>query len=196
MTQITDTRIREALHRRKLSHAAQSPNTLVVDELGLMHARARVDIAVINGCVHGYEIKSEADTLKRFDRQLAIYSMCLEKLTYVCAERHLTELYSLTPKWCGILLVSKGPRSGLDFITVRKPNRNPGLDKPKLAHLLWRPEVIVLLTRLDAPRALMKKPRVHMYDFIAERLSVSEITDYVRECFISRGTWRRPPKPA
>jgi len=196
MTQITDIQIREALHRKKFARVAQSPKTLVVDELGLVHARARVDIAVINGCVHGYEIKSEADSLRRFDRQLAIYSTCLEKLTFVCAERHLTALYSLTPKWCGILLVARGPRSGLDFITVRKPTRNPGLDKLKLAYLLWRPEVIDLLTRLDAPRALVKKSRVDMYDFIAERLSVSEITDYVRECFISRETWRHPPRHA
>ncbi|HEY3638091.1 MAG TPA: sce7726 family protein [Rhizomicrobium sp.] len=196
MTKITDTQIREALHKKKFARAAQSQKTLVVDELGLMHARARVDVAVINGCVHGYEIKSEADTLKRFDRQLAIYSTCLEKLTVVCAEKHLTELYSLTPKWCGILLVTKGPRSGLDFITVRRPNRNPGLDKIKLAHLLWRPEVIELLTQLGAPSVLLKKSRVDMYDFVADRLSAAQITDYVRSCFISRETWRRPPKHA
>src|ERR1700741_3176697 len=111
MTQITDTRIREARHRKKLARACQSPNAFVVNELGLVHARARVDVAVINGCVHGYEIKSEADTLKRFDRQLAIYSTCLEKLSFVCAEKHLTDIYSLTPKWCGIFLVLEGPRS-------------------------------------------------------------------------------------
>jgi hypothetical protein len=196
MAQITDTRIREALHRRKLARAAESPKTLIINELGLVHARARVDVAVINGCVHGYEIKSEADTLKRFDRQLAIYSTCLEKLTFVCAEKHLTALYSSAPIWCGLLLVVKGPRSGLDFISVRKADRNPELDKLKLAYLLWRPEVIDLLIRLDAPRPLLKKSRVEMYDFIAERLSTSEITAYIRDCFISRETWRHPPKPA
>lgn len=193
-TQITDKRIREALYRKKFARISQSSKTLIIDELGLLHARARVDIAVINGCIHGYEIKSEADTLKRFDHQLATYSTCLEKLTVVCAERHLTEVYSLAPKWCGILLVTKGPRSGLDFIVVRRPQMNPGLDRLKLAHLLWRPEVIDLLTRLDAPRALLKKSRVDMYHFVAQRLSASEISDYVHECFISRETWRHPPK--
>lgn len=196
MKQITETQIRQALHRRRFARAVKSSKALVFDELGLMHARARIDIAVINGSIHGYEIKSEADTLRRFDRQLAIYATCLQKLTVVCAERHLTELYSLTPKWCGILLVVKGPRSGLDFISVRKPEKNPGLDKLKLAHLLWRPEVIDLLSRLDAPRALLKKSRVDMYDFVAKQMSASEIIDYVRECFISRETWRHPPKSA
>jgi hypothetical protein len=36
---------------------------LVLDELGIDHGRQRADIAVINGRMTGYEIKSDRDTL-------------------------------------------------------------------------------------------------------------------------------------
>jgi len=56
--------------RRKLrveverSHECEF-DTLIVEELGLCQGIARVDLAVVNGSVHRYEIKSESDTLTR-----------------------------------------------------------------------------------------------------------------------------------
>jgi hypothetical protein len=69
----TDSEIRTALHSKKLSRLRSSQEVLIVDELGLAHARSRVDIAVINGCLHGYEIKSAQDTLARLPAQIATY---------------------------------------------------------------------------------------------------------------------------
>lgn len=66
----TDIEIRSALHRKKLRQLHERADTLVIDELGLAHAKARVDVAVINGCLHGYEIKSAQDTLDRLAGQL------------------------------------------------------------------------------------------------------------------------------
>ena len=41
------------------------------------------DIAVINCSIHGYEIKSDLDTLMRLPQQLEFYAMTLQKLTLV-----------------------------------------------------------------------------------------------------------------
>ena len=73
MPQTNDVEIRLALHS-KLKPYRTAPNTIVVDELGLSHAKARIDVAVINGCVHGYEIKSSLDTLNRLPAQLELAS--------------------------------------------------------------------------------------------------------------------------
>lgn len=80
----TDPQIRAALHKQKLKHLHARPDTLIVDELGLVHADVRVDVAVINGHLHGFEIKSAIDTLSRLPRQIKLYEECLEKLTIVC----------------------------------------------------------------------------------------------------------------
>jgi hypothetical protein len=191
-----DTEIRAALHRKKLHRHRSEPNTVVIDELGLVHAKARIDIAVINGCIHGYEIKSGVDKLDRLYGQIQLYKSCLEKLTVVCAGNHTAEIRDVIPAWCGLMLARKGRRGGIDFLTLRKAVRNPEIEKSKLAHLLWRPEVIELLARLDAPKALLRKSRVDMYDFVADAMTVSEITAYVRECLVKRETWRRPQAPA
>src|ERR1700730_10594989 len=114
----TDAEIRAALHRKALRAFYVRGDTLVVDELGLAHAKARIDIAVINGCVHGFEIKSAADTLARLPQQLILYEECLEKLTIACAAKHVPAVRKIVPSWCGILRVTKGPRGGIDFITL------------------------------------------------------------------------------
>jgi hypothetical protein len=68
----TDFDIRLALHAKRLRRLKTHPNTLVIDELGLAHAKSRIDVAVINGCIHGYEIKSDKDTLDRLSKQIDI----------------------------------------------------------------------------------------------------------------------------
>ena len=54
---MNDGRIRAAFHGKILRRQHLCPETLVLDELGLMHGRCRADIAVVNGCLIGYEIK-------------------------------------------------------------------------------------------------------------------------------------------
>jgi hypothetical protein len=66
---VRDRDVRQALHRKVLKEHHGDANTLVVDELGLRHGTCRVDIAVVNGFIHGYEIKSDADTLERLPRR-------------------------------------------------------------------------------------------------------------------------------
>lgn len=115
MSQTKDIEIRTALHSKKLKVYRTAPDTIVVDELGLSHAKARIDVAVINGCVHGYEIKSSLDTLNRLPAQLELYRQCLEKLTIVCAPRHTEQVEKLAPAWCGILQAEKGARGAVAF---------------------------------------------------------------------------------
>jgi hypothetical protein len=192
----TDIEIRSALHRKKLRQLHERADTLVVDELGLAHAKVRVDIAVINGCIHGYEIKSAQDTLDRLSGQLAHYEQCLEKLTLVCAVRHVQRVLTIAPTWCGVVEARKGPRGGIDFTTIRRSSINPAVMPDKLAHLLWRPEVVQILTRLNVPAADLRKPRKQLYLRLAELLSTTQITGYIREFMQARRHWRGLQAPA
>ncbi|MGM5035509.1 sce7726 family protein [Tardiphaga sp. 803_E3_N1_3] len=196
MTATKDTEIRAALHDKKLNALRNAPDTLVIDELGLSHAKARIDVAVINGYVHGYEIKSSLDTLDRLPTQIEFYSQCLEKLTLVCAPRHVDNALAAIPDWCGILEVKKGTRGGLSFTTVRKSAVNTDVSAVQLAHLLWRPEALALVARLDVSEKFEKMPRKELYEIIAAHLSIKQITAAIREFMQLRQAWRGRPARA
>ena len=192
----TDAEIRAALHRKALRAFHRCNDTLVIDELGLAHAKARIDVAVINGSVHGFEIKSAADTLTRLPQQLELYEQCLEKLTIVCAEKHIPGVRNLAPRWCGITKVTKGPRGGIVFITVREPKRNPNIQPYRLAHLLWRSEAVAILIQANASPTMLRAPRKTLYKSLAARFSVAEITAFIKQSMASRQDWRPHQPPA
>src|ERR1700674_1251921 len=72
---LRDSEIRAALRAKLHSIHSQDPETVVIDELSLCQGDARVDMAVVNGSLSGYEIKSDRDTLTRLPRQLAVYEV-------------------------------------------------------------------------------------------------------------------------
>lgn len=192
----TDAEIRAALHSKKLRNVRYAPDTIVVDELGLAHAKVRVDIAVINGCVHGYEIKSSMDTLDRLPEQLAHYSRCLGKLTLVCAPRHSVRVSRVVPDWCGIMEAEKGTRGAVSFLTVRRPRTNPDIEPDQLAHLLWRAEAAELLARYGASRKQLRQSRKELYKHLAELMTVAQLTRSIREFMMARQDWRGLPARA
>jgi hypothetical protein len=192
MTATKDIEIRAALHEKKLSVFRDAPDTIVIDELGLSHAKVRIDVAVINGCVHGYEIKSSLDTLDRLPAQLQLYSQCLGKLTLVCAPKHLDNVVTAAPAWCGVMEAKKGKRGAVTFSTVRKASTNPEINAVQLAHLLWRSEALALLTQLGVTEKTSKLPRKELYALIAERLSIKQLTVAIRESMQLRRAWRDP----
>lgn len=194
--QTRDYDIRKALHAKKFSRHQASDDVLVVDELGLAHAKSRIDVAVINGCVHGYEIKSALDTLTRLPDQIATYQDTLERLTIVCDTRHVRGVIRLTPSWCGVTEARLGARGGVHFDTVRRPGKNPDVKPTMLAHLLWHGEAVSLLSRFDIPARDLRQPRKQLYAMIAELMTPKEITKSIREFMLERQTWRYHPARA
>ena len=49
--------IRSALKKYLTNRHAQDEKVRIIEELGVQHGTARVDIVVVNGIMHGYEIK-------------------------------------------------------------------------------------------------------------------------------------------
>lgn len=186
--------IRIALKDRHLRHHHGRDDSFMIDELGLAHAQCRVDLAVFNGHLHGYEIKSARDTLDRLPRQLAIYSEALQKLTLVVAARHLDAAALIGPDWCGLIEVTSGPRGGMKFASHRRARLNPGLDPFMLAHLLWRSEVQNLLRLRGASSADLSAPRKQLYRALANELSVRELAMAIKSAMATRARWRDHPR--
>jgi len=189
----TDPEIRSALHRKRFRRLKSQPDTLVIDELGLAHARSRIDVAVINGCIHGYEIKSGKDSLARLARQIGIYSQTLQKVTIVTASSHLGRVLAAVPSWCGVLEAELGPKGGISFNAIRSARSNPDMDPVMMAHLLWRSEVLRVLSRLGYAPKELRCPRRKLYEMLSDALSPGDITAAIRTAMVQRQAWRDHP---
>ena len=189
----TDADIRSALHRTRFRRWKAHRDALVIDELGLAHAKSRIDVAVINGCIHGYEIKSDKDTLDRLEGQIEIYRQTLQKLTIVAASRHAAAISAHVPEWCGVIEVVQGPRGGVSFDVLQKAAANPDIDPVMMAHLLWRNEVIDLLSDMGYPQKELRRPRRQLYEVLCQTLTLSQIVASIRAFMMARQAWRGRP---
>ena len=185
-----DRDVRKALHSRVLRDHHGDPNTLVLNELGLRHGRCRVDVAVVNGSLHGYELKSDMDTLERLSFQVETYGKVLDRATLVVAERHAEKAIPMLPEWWGIKVASLGVRGGISFSHYRPASLNAEIEPVALAELLWQSEVVAILAAHGFKGAMLRKPRAHQYCLLAELLPLKELRDQVRACLKSRESWR------
>lgn len=186
----SDLEIRKALHAKYLRRANSRPNTLIIDELGLVHAKSRIDIAVINGHIHGYEIKSEKDNLDRLDIQISTYTKSLQKITFVASKKHLEDIISVVPEWCGLILAERGIRGGINFSVLRTATINPLVDPFMMAHLLWRDEVVDLLKQAGYSAKDLRQPRKQLYEILCRVMTPKELTASIRSFMVQRRTWR------
>ena len=165
------------------------PNTMIIEELGLCQGEARIDIAVVNGSIHGFEIKSDQDTLRRLPRQVKIYSRTLDFVTLVVGNIHLEQSLEVIPKWWGIVVAEE--KSGKITLKKRRNGRlNPTLDPFAVAQLLWRDEAFKALEKSGLHRGLANKPRAILWGKLAEHLPLNELLALVREILKSRENWR------
>jgi hypothetical protein len=191
-----DRDVRAAVRRKVLADHIADPNALVLDELGLEHGACRVDLAVINGASHGYELKSDSDTLTRLPQQIEIYSRALDRATLVVGDRHLDAARELLPAWWGIKVTTTGNRGAVHVETERLARLNPAVSPFHVAHLLWRDEAIDILERLNVPKKDLRGSRAQLYDALARLLPVGELRAHVRNALKRRTKWRRPALPS
>jgi len=185
----SDSVIRIALKRSLVRRYRKVPGTVIIEELGLRHGTARVDLAVVNGLMHGFEIKSDVDTLRRLRRQADEYSAVLDRVTLVTGPKYLSPALHKIPSWWGV--VEAGVRSGRVCLRPVRPARaNPSLNALAVARLLWRDEALSRLARLGVDVGIRSKPRLVVYGRLTERLSLAELRSYVRQRLRRRGGWR------
>jgi hypothetical protein len=184
-----DIDIRRTLLADQRLHGGE-PDTRVVEELGLCQGLARVDVAVVNGTLHGYEIKSERDTLDRLPHQAELYSRVLDYVTVVAALPHTQRIRTAVPQWWGVWIAAS--ENGVLRLDVsRKAKRNPSVDPFSLAQLLWRDEALEILVESDLASGMRSKSRKEIWKLLATKFSAEALGRLVRERLKSRGAnWR------
>ena len=186
-----DKDVRQAVKDKILKAHINDPSTLVIDELGLDHGRNRVDIAVINGELHGYELKSDSDNLLRLPQQSKAYSSIMDKVTLVVGEKHAQEAINIIPDWWGVKIATMNHRGIVNIVTYRRNKKNKDIDPFELSKLIWKEEALALLAiKIKVDWRIRKLTRKDIYKLIVDTFSLNEIRDNTRAILKSRVNWR------
>jgi hypothetical protein len=164
-----------------VKHAA-CPDTAIIHELDIPRPSGRIDVALINGRLAGFEIKSSADTLARLADQEASFSAVFERMTLVVSHRHSDKSRSMVPDWWEILEADNGV-----FRLLRRGQSNPNLNLESLLYVLTKAE----LWSVQRGLGLVVNSKSHKEIVVAAILGSrqrSKVLDLVRDALKRRAT--------
>lgn len=193
---VQDSEIRAALREKLLRERASQADTLVRPEMALLRGSVRVDVAVINHSLHGYELKTnERASLDELYGQVPAFSSVLDKVTVVARVEHLPEIAPEVPGWWELLEVSAGEDGQIDFRVVREGGRNNGLDPYAVAQLLWRDEAVKILLDLGVTGFRPSASCPVLWNALVDELSLEGLCETVRAQLRARRDWPSAESP-
>ena len=126
----------------------------------------RSDIVMITPeFLYGIEIKSDADTYARLEKQVKYYNWYYDRNIIVVGSSHAAHITEHVPKWWGIITVDSDGNGAPDFYILRDPSENPRVKDKRKITILWRPELNRLLEKNHLP-----KYREKSKEFVQEKL--------------------------
>lgn len=185
---VTELELRHAL--RESLRARLTEDAQIIQELGIEHGSARIDLAVVNGALIGYEIKSDYDSLDRLANQMHAYHRVFDELSIVTTSLFVFQVEQLLPPWWGILQAVCDDAGVVGLKVVRAPSANPRQEALSLLRLLWRDEAAALLEQHRTYKAKTKLTRAMIYAELAGLADLSTVRDWVSHALRHRNTWR------
>lgn len=127
--------------------------------------KSRADIVmVVPDALYGIEIKSDADSYARLERQVQDYDRYCDYNLVVVGTSHAAHIRERIPEWWGVITVEQA-EGKTDFYFLRRPVHNPQMEWGCKIEMLWRPELahIQELNRMAAYRQKSKR-------FVADKI--------------------------
>ncbi|RTQ49134.1 hypothetical protein EJV47_13370 [Hymenobacter gummosus] len=152
-----------------------------VDELPTGTTRADV-VHITEHFMHGYELKSDGDTLLRVKAQLPCYARAYDFVTFVVTEKHLTKLLDAVPEWVGVLVAA--PEGLREY---RPAAYNATVERGAVAGLLRLSEVKQYLMDLGLHHVSLLRRRDVVKLLNGTQVTLlSQLCQFVRERLIAR----------
>lgn len=186
---MNDPAIRKLVFNKYLYQYHNDPSTLIIEELGLEHGKCRADIAVINGYLDGFEIKSREDNLRRLDQQIACYNAVFDHTTIILEDIHLDNVIKKIPDWWGIIVIVNH-NNDYRFNIIKPSLENPNVDINTIVKLLWRKEVQEILFLDGIKGSTLRQNRSILYNVLVEIKRPEELRFLVRKYLKHRQYWR------
>lgn len=187
MVNLNEFKVRELLMNELNEKYINCNDTRIISELGLDFGASRIDVAVVNGILHGYEIKSDLDNLNRLPRQMEYYNKIFERMTIVASRKYLDDLKEIVPSWWGIKIISSDQKR---LIEVRKGRQIKCQDINLILKLLWKRELEELIDFLGWPKVLKKKRKNQLLSMVYKEADHEIIKNYVYTVLKTRENWR------
>lgn len=182
-----DIDVRAALRIRLQAEHANEPDTRLVEEMGVWSSTVRIDAAVINGQLAGFELKSDSDTLARLPYQRDIYNKVFDRVTLVVGAKHWERALPIIPDWWGVW-VAKMKGDAAVLVQKRAAKRNPEQDPFVLAQMLWKDEAIEILKAHGKARGWSSRSAVDIGRYLASEFPITKLRAHVRAALKVRPT--------
>lgn len=177
--------IKDLLYRW-VSNTFQLKDTdILINELGFYNKDIestidnsfRADVALANGRLVGFEIKSEKDSLKRWPSQMSAYTNVFDEVWLCTHAKHLECALKITHKNIGILLVDS-----LGSIAVVRNAKEAGSlnNVYDLSGLLWKDEIVDLANKYNITVKTRTTKR-EVRELLADILNVEQVRPFVLE---------------
>jgi len=159
-------------------------NTAIISELAVGKWTRRADLALCNGRLAAFEIKTREDRLTRLDDQLASYSESCDEVSVVAASRHMNAVMSRVRDHIGIYeyhAIGGRPK----VIEHRAPSRSPYQTKSALTDLLPAVELRRLMSACGMGASGMTRENLIR---ALEEVGPAVLSEWVRQ-FLKNRYW-------
>lgn len=163
----------------------------IIEEFSICDGAARVDLAAVNGVMHGFEIKSDLDSLNRLPHQMELYGSVFDKVTLVVGVTHLYHAFNIIPDWWGVIVARESEDGTISLNEIRKPEKNNNVKVHSVVRLLWKEEAVGVLNNIGITHGYKSKSREQICRKIIEELDLETVSLKVRESILfNRDGWK------
>ncbi len=149
-----------------------------IEEKVIKNSRADV-IAVVDGELLGFEIKSDNDTYTRLKTQIKDYELFCDRCYIVVGERH-TQVEKHVPEHWGIIVVNQE-----NVIVDRDADLSPKVKLHNQLDLLWRSELSSIQEKEGLPKLASTKRKL-IYDRLINTAGEDRIKRDITEQLFER----------
>lgn len=160
----------------RLFNTGALKNAVLINEMVYANWSRRADLAVANGHLHAFEIKSDLDSLRRLQGQIGIYLQRFDKLTLVVSPKFVDTIIATTPTRVAVWSACWEDK-GIKIKVVRSGKQEKIEDRDVLIDYFLRDELYLFLSsrgvtvRRSAPRSELVK--------LAKEQPVSKLREYL-----------------
>ncbi len=131
--------------------------------------KSRADIVMITeDAFFGVEIKSDADTYVRLEKQVKDYDTFFDYNIVAVGSSHAHHIMEHVPGWWGIITIDEVDGCP-DFYVLREAEHAPEVDIKSQLSFMWRPELVHIQELNDMPK-YKDKSKQFVIDKIYEKL--------------------------
>lgn len=161
----------------------------VVEEFVICDGLARTDVALVNGILHGYEIKSDFDSLDRLPNQIICYDSTFDKNTIVVGEKFADKIQKHVPQHWGIEVAYINRFGNITIKRLRTPKSNKNVNVGSLLDLLWNPEIKAYLKEHKI-KGYSKMDKAGLKGLVEEFIPLKNVKEYTKHTLKTRTGWR------